>query len=242
MVWLESPTNPLLKIVDIQGLSEVAHKAGAQVVVDNTFASSYFQKPLELGADLSLTSTTKYTNGHSDCLGGVVASNDAEWQDKMIFAQKALGLQPAPFDCWLITRGAKTMALRMEQHQKNASELAHFLEAHSKVDWVRYPFLESHPQYELAQRQMSGGSGIVTVNFNLSLEDTRAFLDRLQYFTLAESLGGIESLICHPASMTHASVPKEVRERVGVTDSLGRFSVGIETIADLISDVTQALE
>ncbi len=242
LVWLESPTNPLLKIVDIQALSEVAHKAGAQVVVDNTFASSYFQKPLALGADLSLTSTTKYTNGHSDCLGGVVASNDAEWQDKMIFAQKALGLQPAPFDCWLITRGAKTMALRMEQHQKNALELAHFLEAHSKVDWVRYPFLESHPQYELAQRQMSGGSGIITVNFNLSLEDTRAFLDRLQYFTLAESLGGIESLICHPASMTHASVPKEVREGVGITDSLVRFSVGIETIADLISDVTQALE
>ena len=240
-MWLESPTNPLLKVVDIQALSDCAHKVGAQVVVDNTFASSYFQKPLDLGADLSLTSTTKYTNGHSDCLGGVVVCNDAAWQDKMIFAQKALGLQPAPFDCWLITRGAKTMAIRMEQHQKNALELAHFLEAHAQVDWVRYPFLESHPQYALAKRQMTGGSGIVTVNFNLTLEETRAFLDRLHYFTLAESLGGIESLICHPASMTHASIPKEVREGVGITDSLVRFSVGIETVADLIADVEQAL-
>lgn len=241
LVWLESPTNPLLKIVDIQAIVDCAHAAGAQVVVDNTFASSYFQKPLSLGADLSLTSTTKYTNGHSDCLGGAVATNDPAWQDKMIFAQKALGLQPAPFDCWLISRGTKTMALRMEQHQKNALALAQFLEAHPQVEWVRYPLLKSHPQYALAQRQMTGGSGIVTVNFNLGLEDTRAFLERLHYFTLAESLGGIESLICHPASMTHASIPKDVREGVGITDSLVRFSVGIETVSDLIADVQQAL-
>ena len=242
LVWLESPTNPLLKIVDIQAIADRAHAVEAQVIVDNTFASSYFQKPLDFGADLSLTSTTKYTNGHSDSLGGVVVTNDDAWQDKMIFAQKALGLQPAPFDCWLISRGAKTMAVRMEQHQKNAHELALFMEAHPKVEWVRYPFLKSHPQYDIAQRQMTGGSGIVTVNFTLNLNNTRAFLDRLHYFTLAESLGGIESLICHPASMTHASVPKEVRESVGISDSLVRFSLGIETISDLIADVKQALE
>lgn len=241
LVWLESPTNPLLKIVDIEAISERAHAVDAQVVVDNTFASSYFQKPLALGADVSLTSTTKYTNGHSDSLGGVVVTNSDAWQEKMIFAQKALGLQPAPFDCWLISRGAKTMVLRMEQHQKNALALATYLESHAKVEWVRYPFLESHPQYALAKRQMTGGSGIVTANFTTNLEDTRTFLNRLEYFTLAESLGGVESLICHPASMTHASIPKDVRESVGITDSLVRFSVGIESIDDLIRDVEKTL-
>ncbi|MFP6584955.1 MAG: PLP-dependent aspartate aminotransferase family protein [Candidatus Hydrogenedentota bacterium] len=241
LVWLESPTNPLLKIVDIEAISERAHAVDAQVVVDNTFASSYFQKPIALGADVSLTSTTKYTNGHSDSLGGVVVTNSGDWQGKMTFAQKALGLQPAPFDCWLISRGAKTMGVRMEQHQKNALALATYLESHEKVEWVRYPFLESHPQYALAKRQMTGGSGIVTANFTMNLEDTRAFLNRLEYFTLAESLGGVESLICHPASMTHASIPKDVRESVGIRDSLVRFSVGIELIDDLIRDVEKTL-
>jgi cystathionine beta-lyase/cystathionine gamma-synthase len=241
LVWLESPTNPLLKIIDIQAIAEKAHEVDAQVIVDNTFASSYFQKPIALGADLSLSSTTKYTNGHSDCLGGVVVTDNPEWQEKMIFAQKALGLNPAPFDTWLIARGAKTMALRMEQHQKNALELSQYLESHDKVNWVRYPLLKSHPQYELAKQQMTGGSGIVTVDFNLSLEETLSFLGGLHYFTLAESLGGIESLICHPATMTHASIPKAVREGVGITDSLVRFSVGIETSSDLINDVQQAL-
>lgn len=241
LVWLESPTNPLLKIIDIAAVSHIAHEAGAQVVVDNTFASSFFQRPLSLGADISLTSTTKYTNGHSDSLGGVVVTNSDDWQEKMVFAQKALGLQPSPFDCWLITRGVKTMAVRMEQHQKNAFALADALEGHRRVEWVRYPFLESHPQHDIATKQMTGGSGIVTVNFSMSLGETRQFLERLQYFTLAESLGGIESLICHPASMTHASVPKKVRESVGITDSLVRFSVGIETASDLIADVKQGL-
>lgn len=241
LVWLESPTNPLLKIVDIEAISNRAHEAGAQVVVDNTFASSYFQKPLALGADVSLTSTTKYTNGHSDSLGGVVVTNSDDWNDKMVFAQKALGLQPAPFDCWLIARGAKTMAVRMEQHQKNALALAEYLESHAKVESVRYPFLTSHPQYELAKKQMTGGSGIVTATFTTNLADTRGFLENLQYFTLAESLGGVESLICHPASMTHASIPKDVRESVGITDSLVRFSVGIESIDDLIADVARTL-
>lgn len=241
LVWIESPTNPLLKIVDIQAVTEKAHAVGATVVVDNTFASSYFQKPITLGADLSLSSTTKYTNGHSDSLGGVVVTNNPKWQDKLIFAQKALGLHPAPFDTWLITRGVKTMAVRMERHQQNALALAQFLESHGKVKWVRYPLLQSHPQYELAKRQMTGGSGIVTADFDLTLEETHDFLTRLRYFTLAESLGGIESLICHPATMTHASIPKEVREGVGITDSLVRFSVGIEAVTDLLDDVKQAL-
>jgi cystathionine gamma-synthase len=240
-VWLESPTNPLLKIVDIQAIADVAHKVDSTVLVDNTFASCVFQKPLDLGADLSLTSTTKYTNGHSDALGGVVCSNDSEWQEKMLFAQKALGLQPSPFDTWLITRGVKTMAVRMAKHHANALQFAQWLEKHSKVKWVRYPWLPSHPQHDLAKKQMTGGSGIVTAEFSLSIEDTRSFLESLRYFALAESLGGIESLVCHPASMTHASIPKDVRESVGLTDGVVRFSIGIEDCGDLIGDVDKAL-
>jgi len=240
-VWLESPTNPLLKIVDIKAIAEVAHEVGSTVLVDNTFASSVFQKPLDLGADLSLTSTTKYTNGHSDALGGVVCSNNPDWQEKMLFAQKALGLQPSPFDTWLITRGVKTMGVRMAKHHENALQFAEWLEGHSKVKWVRYPWLSSHPQHELAKKQMTGGSGIVTAEIDLSIDATRKFLEDLQYFALAESLGGIESLVCHPASMTHASIPKEVRESVGLTDGVVRFSIGIEDCDDLISDVETAL-
>jgi cystathionine beta-lyase/cystathionine gamma-synthase len=242
MVWLESPTNPLLKIIDIAAVSAVAKAAGSAVLVDNTFASSYLQRPLELGADISLLSTTKYSNGHSDCLGGAVCTNSVEWNDKMIFAQKALGLQPSPFDCWLVARGLKTQALRMDRHCANALALAEFLENEGCAKMVRYPFLDSHPQAELARKQMSGGSGIIIADFGLSLEKTVAFLKALRFFTQAESLGGIESLSCHPASMTHASVPKDVREGVGITDSLVRFSVGIETVEDLIADVRQALK
>lgn len=241
LVWIESPTNPLLKIVDIAAIARVTRAAGSTLVVDNTFASSYFQRPIELGADLSLSSTTKYLNGHSDCLGGVVCSNVEPWQEKMLFAQKALGLQPAPLDAWLTLRGVKTLALRMERHAANALALARFLERHPAVRWVRYPFLASHPHHDLARRQMSGGSGIVTAELAVDYQETMAFLKRLRLFTLAESLGGIESLVCHPASMTHASVPKEVREQVGIADSLVRFSVGIETESDLIADVTAAL-
>jgi len=241
LVWIESPTNPLLKVIDIAGVAEVARGAGSALLVDNTFASSYLQRPLELGADLSLLSTTKYSNGHSDCLGGVVCSDSGEWQEKMLFAQKALGLQPSPFDCWLVARGLKTQALRMERHNANALELARFLEAEAGAVFVRYPFLESHPQHALARRQMRGGSGIVTADLGLSLEATGRFLRALRLFTQAESLGGIESLVCHPATMTHASVPKAVREGVGIVDSLVRFSVGIETAGDLIADVRRAL-
>ncbi len=242
LVWIESPTNPNLKSIDIAAVSDAAHGAGAPLIVDNTFASSYFQRPIELGADLSLVSLTKYTNGHSDALVGAVCTNDTGWHEKMVFAQKALGLQPAPMDCWLTMRGAKTEALRMERHSENALALAQYLEQETDAKTVRYPYLPSHPQYELAKRQMSGGSGIVTVDFGRNLADTLRFVESLQYFPKAESLGGIESLSCHPASMTHASVPKETRESVGITDSLVRFSVGIESIDDLIRDVAQALK
>lgn len=242
LVWLESPTNPLLKVLDIAGISKAAAEVGAPVLVDNTFASPYLQRPLELGATLSLASTTKYVNGHSDCLGGIVASNDPTWQDRMIFAQKALGLQPSPFDAWLTTRGLRTLALRMERHCANALELARWLETRPGVRMVRYPFLPSHPQYELARRQMKAGSGLIIAELECSSDAALDFCRRLRLFTLAESLGGVESLICHPPTMTHASVPPEVRRRVGIGDGLLRFSVGIEDLEDLRADIEQALQ
>lgn len=242
LVWIESPTNPLLKVIDIAALSNRCQRSGIPLVVDNTFASPYFQKPIELGATLSLSSATKYINGHSDCLGGVVCTNDEAWQEKMIFAQKAIGLQPSPFDCWLIQRGVKTLAVRMRQHAANAMAVAEFLEQRSETRFVRYPFLKSHPQVEVAKKQMSGGSGIVTAVFDLNLEQTVKLVSNMKLFRLAESLGGVESLICHPASMTHASVPREQREKVGITDGLVRFSVGIEDQLDLIEDIQSALE
>jgi len=241
LVWLESPTNPLLKVIDIAGLSAVASAAGSPVLVDNTFASPYLQRPLELGATLSLSSTTKYVNGHSDCLGGIVATNDPAWQERMIFAQKALGLQPSPFDAWLTTRGQRTLALRMERHSANALALAGWLEQQPGVRFVRYPFLPSHPQHELARRQMKAGSGMLVAELDCDVPAALQFCRRLKYFTLAESLGGVESLICHPASMTHASVPPEVRRKVGIGDGLLRFSVGIEDVADLQADIAAAL-
>lgn len=242
LVWLESPTNPLLKVLDIKAISDAAHKVGSVVAVDNTFASSLLQQPLDLGADLSLLSTTKYTNGHSDALGGAVCTNNAEWQDKMIFAQKALGLQPSPFDSWLISRGAKTESIRMERHCANALELARRLEGRKGVKSVTYPFLTSHPQYKLAKKQMSAGGGMVLADFGLSYAKTLDFIRRLRLFTQAESLGGIESLVAHPASMTHASIPKAAREAAGVTDGLVRFSVGIEHVEDLWADIDRAVK
>jgi cystathionine gamma-synthase len=241
LVWIESPTNPLLKVLDIAAIAEVATSVGAPVVVDNTFASPYFQRPLELGATVSLSSTTKYLNGHSDCLGGVVVTNDVEWSEKMIFAQKAVGLNPSPFDAWLIARGVKTLAVRMKQHHANALAFAGWLEQQPYIDFVRYPYLPSHPQHQTALRQMSGGSGIVTAGFNLSLDECREFLGRFSVFALAESLGGVESLVCHPASMTHASIPREQREAVGITDGLVRFSIGIENVDDLMRDLESAV-
>ncbi|MBI5384383.1 MAG: PLP-dependent transferase [Verrucomicrobia bacterium] len=242
MLWLESPTNPLLKVVDIAGLSQVATEVGAVSLVDNTFASPYLQRPIELGATLSLSSTTKYVNGHSDCLGGIVATNDKAWQEKMIFAQKALGLQPSPFDAWLTARGQRTLALRMERHCANALALARWLEKRQGVRRVRYPFLPSHPQYKLARRQMKGGSGIIIAELDCSATKALAFCRKLQLFTLAESLGGVESLVCHPPTMTHASVPRDVRLKVGIGDGLIRFSVGIEDVEDLRRDIDAAIK
>jgi cystathionine gamma-synthase len=242
LVWLESPTNPLLKILDIAAISAVAHEVDATVLVDNTFASSLLQQPLALGADLSLLSTTKYSNGHSDCLGGAVCSNSADWQEKMIFAQKALGLQPSPFDAWLVSRGLKTERLRMEKHCANALELALRLEQHARVSSVSYPFLPSSPSYELARRQMMGGSGMLLADFGLSWDGALQFMKKLRLFTQAESLGAVESLVAHPASMTHASIPKAEREAAGVTDGLIRFSVGIEHVEDLWEDLERALQ
>lgn len=242
LVWIESPTNPLLKVIDIKEVSKYTTRAGSCLLVDNTFASSFFQRPLELGADLSLSSTTKYINGHSDCLGGVVCTDDPEWNKRMIFAQKALGLNPSPFDSWLITRGLKTLSLRMIRHEENALALADYLDGLPETLFVRYPFHPSHPEYEVARRQMRGGSGIVTVLFDMDIHEVGLFLTSLEHFTLAESLGGIESLVCHPATMSHASVPLEQRNKLGITDALVRFSVGVEQAEDLIDDIGQALE
>tara|TARA_Y100000766_G_scaffold283749_1_gene300199 strand:+ start:964 stop:2121 length:1158 start_codon:yes stop_codon:yes gene_type:complete len=242
LVWIESPTNPLLKIIDIEAIANVTRDLETTLVVDNTFSSSFIQCPLELGADLSLLSLTKYTNGHSDALGGAVCSKDKDWGNKMIFAQKALGLQPSPFDCWLIQRGLKTQSLRMEKHSNNAYEVAKYLEVRFPDKKIIYPFLESHPQYKIARKQMKMGSGIITADLGLGLEKTVTLLSELQFFTKAESLGGIESLSCHPASMTHSSIPKEVREGVGITDSLFRLSIGIENAADLIVDLGVGLD
>ncbi len=241
IVWIESPTNPLMKLIDIERVAAVSTSLEASLVVDNTFASPYLQKPLELGATLSLSSTTKYINGHSDCLGGVVCTNSKEWSEKLNFAVKALGLNPSPFDSWLISRGVKTLALRMERHCSNALSFAEALEVLPVTNWVRYPFLPSDPDSSLARRQMTGGSGLVVAEFSYSKEETIKRLKELELFVLAESLGGVESLVCHPASMTHASVPKEVKESVGITDSLVRFSIGIEHIDDLIADLKRAL-
>jgi len=241
LVWLESPTNPMLKILDIAAISAEADKVGVPVLVDNTFASPFFQRPLELGATLSLSSTTKYVNGHSDCLGGVVVTNDDAWRDKMVFAQKAVGLNPSPFDTWLVSRGVKTLAIRMRQHHENALAIAEGLETCASIRWVRHPFLASHPHVDLARKQMDGGSGIVTIELDADLDTTVEFVSALSIFALAESLGGIESLVDHPASMTHASIPRAEREKVGISDGLVRLSVGIEAVDDLLGDLDQAL-
>ena len=242
MVWLESPTNPLLKVIDLKAVCGVARALNIPVVVDNTFATALVQRPLQLGATLSLTSTTKYINGHSDALGGVVCTNDPDWHHKMVFSQKALGLQPSPFDCWLITRGIKTLPLRLNQQMANAAALADQLAEHPSVRWVRYPHRHDHPQHAVAQQQMAAGGAMVTVSFNTSQEQTYSLCKSLRWFTMAESLGGIESLICHPATMTHAAVAPDVKKKLGIDDGLVRFSVGCEDLADLQADLEQALE
>ena len=242
LVWLESPSNPLLKLIDIEATARIAKSRGIVTVVDNTFATPFFQKPLKLGADIVMHSTTKYLNGHSDVIGGALVINDQELYDKLQFLQNAAGGVPGPFDCFLVLRGIKTLAIRMERHAGNALKIAQFLESHPKVRKVIYPGLRSHPQHELAKRQMTGFGGIVTFFIKGGLEAARRFLERVKVFSLAESLGGVESLIEHPAIMTHASLPKEIREKIGISDELIRVSVGIENVDDLIDDLKNALE
>ncbi|HKK02432.1 MAG TPA: PLP-dependent aspartate aminotransferase family protein [Gammaproteobacteria bacterium] len=241
MVWIETPTNPMLKLVDIEAVARRARQHGALVVVDNTFASPWGQRPLEMGADLVMHSATKYLNGHSDMVGGVVALRDAALAEQMGFLQNSIGAIAGPFDSFLALRGVKTLALRMERHNANALAIARWLEGRAGVERVIYPWLDSHPQQALARRQMAGGGGIVSFVIEGGLEQARTFLEHCRLFTLAESLGGVESLVNHPAIMTHASVPPETRARLGIGDTLVRLSVGIEALEDLLADLDQAL-
>ena len=242
LIWIESPTNPLMKLADIKAIAQIAHKHGLILVVDNTFLSPYFQRPLDLGADIVVYSTTKYIGGHSDVLGGSVVLNNDDFYKKLAYNQNAVGAVLSPFDSYLTLRGAKTLAVRMQQHQKNALALAEFLESSPKVKRVNFPLLKSHPQHELAQRQTSGSSGIFSFELVGTLDDAQNFLSKLKLFATAESLGGVESLIEIPAIMTHASVPKEVREQNGISDTLIRVSAGIEDTEDLVEDFRRALE
>ncbi len=241
LVWIESPTNPLLRCLDIAAIAKVAHGVGARLAVDNTFATPVLQLPIALGADYVVHSTTKYIGGHSDVIGGAIITKDMALMERIAFLQNALGGVPGPFDCFLQHRGIKTLALRMERHCSNALALAKHLQGHAKLEKVFYPFLEDHPDYALAKRQMCGGGGIVTIVFKKQGPAAIRFCESVKVFSLAESLGGVESLVNHPAIMTHASIPKEIREARGVTDGLVRLSVGVEDVADLIADVDQAL-
>jgi cystathionine gamma-lyase len=242
MIWVETPTNPLMKLCDIKAIAQIAKERGIIVVVDNTFMSPYFQKPLDLGADISLHSTTKYLGGHSDVVGGAVMLSEEKLYEKLKFGQNAVGAVPSPFDCWLVLRGIKTLAVRMDKHNHNAQKIAEFLESHPKIKKVNYPGLKTHPQHELAKKQMTGFGGMLSFEIGGDLSVTKEFLKNLKIFALAESLGGIESLVEHPALMTHASIQKEERERIGITDNLIRMSVGIEDVDDLIEDLEQALK
>jgi len=242
MLWVETPTNPLLKLADLEQLVKIAKENNLISVADNTFATPYIQRPLELGFDIVMHSATKYLNGHSDIIGGVaVVRDNQELIDKMAFLHKSLGAIASPFDSFLALRGLKTLALRMERHNENASQIAAFLEQHPKIEGVIYPGLKSHPQFALAKKQMNGFGGMVSFFVKGGLEQAKNFLERIEIFALAESLGGVESLIEHPGIMTHASVPPENRAALGITDSLIRLSVGIEDVDDLTKALDEAL-
>lgn len=271
VIWIESPTNPLLRCLDIAAIARIAHDAGAKMAVDNTFATPALQRPLSLGADYVVHSTTKYIGGHSDVIGGAVIAKEVSLLEPVRFLQNAVGAVPGPLDCYFQQRGLKTLALRMERHCANAMTIARHLQGHGKLAKVIYPFLPHHPDHDLAKRQMGGGGGMVTIVFNGAQTAPRAagisprevstatgdappgandaaraaairFCEGVKVFALAESLGGVESLVCHPAIMTHASIPKEIRDARGVTDGLVRLSVGIEDVEDLLADLDQALE
>jgi cystathionine beta-lyase/cystathionine gamma-synthase len=241
IVFLETPTNPMMTITDIGACAGVAHQRGALVVVDNTFCSPYLQRPIELGADIVVHSTTKFLNGHSDSVGGVVVSNSDEIAEKIGFLQNAVGAILSPFDSWLVLRGVKTLAVRMKRHEENGGAMANYLAHHAKVQKINYPGLPDHPQHELAKRQMNGFGALISFDLG-SYANAKKFLDRVRLCSLGESLGGVETLISHPESMTHASVPVETRTRLGITPGLVRISVGIEDIEDLIGDLENAFE
>ncbi|MCB9025672.1 MAG: cystathionine gamma-synthase [Bdellovibrionaceae bacterium] len=241
LVWLETPTNPMLKISDISTIASLLKGKDILLAVDNTFMSPYFQQPLSLGAHIVVHSTTKFVNGHSDIVGGAVVTNDQKIAEKIAFLSNSMGAICSPFDAYICMRSLKTLALRMEAHQRNAMKIAEYLENHPAIDSVIYPGLKSHPQHELAKKQMSGFGGMITFNLKGGLSAARHLLEGVKVFALAESLGGVESLIEHPAIMTHASVPLELRQKLGITDGLVRLSVGIENIEDLITDLKKSL-
>lgn len=241
LIWIETPTNPLLKIIDIAALANFAHHNNIILVVDNTFASPYFQQPLNLGADIVVHSTTKYLGGHSDIIGGAVVTSNEELYQQLKFYQNAIGAVPSPFDSWLVLRGIKTLAVRMREHEKNALFLAKYLEKHPKVARIYYPGLPTHEQYHLAKEQMSGFGGMISLELKGGLTEVERFASRLQLFLLAESLGGVESLLCYPAKMTHGSLPEAERLKRGIKENLVRLSVGIEHYLDLQADVENAL-
>ncbi len=241
MIWIETPTNPLLKLVDLEAMVELGRKRGALVVVDNTFATPYLQRPLEFGCDIVMHSATKFINGHSDMVGGIVAVSDDGLAERLAYLQNSIGAVAGPFDSFLALRGVKTLDVRMERHCRSAMRIAEWLENHDRVERVLYPGLASHPQHELATRQIPGFGGIVTFFIKGGLGEARRFLERCKVFSLAESLGGVESLVDHPAIMTHASVPADERAKLGIDDALIRLSVGIEDVDDLIADLGHAL-
>ncbi len=240
MIWVETPTNPLMKIVDLRAIARIARKAKSILVVDNTFMSPYFQNPLQHGADVVVHSTTKYLGGHSDLIGGAAVTSDTEIYQRLRFLQNAVGAVPGPLDSWLVLRGIKTLALRMERHDLNARKVAEFLVGHSKVERVYYPGLPDHPQRKVVERQMSGFGGMLSFELKGGMGRCKKLLKELRVFTVAESLGGVESLIEHPASMTHASMPSSARMERGIKDSLIRMSVGVEDIEDLLGDLRRA--
>ncbi len=241
LIWLETPTNPLLNLADLKAIGEIAKRHNLIYAVDNTFATPYFQRPLEFGADVIVHSTTKYLSGHSDIIGGCVITDREDLYEELNFYTNAAGCVPGPFDCYLILRGLKTLALRMKEHQRNALAVATFLEQHDAVEKVFYPGLASHPQHELAKRQMTGFGGVVSFVVKGGFENAKSILHSTKLFALAESLGGVRSLICHPSTMTHKPIPKDVQEQIGIVDGLIRLSVGIEEGRDLIADLEQAL-
>lgn len=241
LIWLETPTNPMLKITDIKKVALMAKKVKSKVLVDNTFMSPYFQNPLDLGADVVLHSMTKYINGHSDVVGGTLMTNNKALYEKLWTLQNNIGPSQSPFDSWLVLRGIKTLALRMQAHNSNALKIAQFLETHPQVEKVVYPGLKSHPGHKIQKSQARGFGGMITFFIKGDIKKAKRFLQKIQLFSLAESLGGVESLVEHPAIMTHASVPKKIREQLGIHDNLIRLSVGVEDINDLIADIKQAL-